>query len=77
MRRREVIKVNDAGDIAVVDVVTDMFGKKHFHAGLITTEMRPVTVCRNLGSFTTRKEAATAASGAMTPAQCNSPSTGD
>jgi hypothetical protein len=47
--------------MAVVDCYSDLFIRPKFEAGVIETEMRPVTVCRRVGTFDTRKEAIDAA----------------
>jgi hypothetical protein len=63
--KREVIQITDKG-IAVVDRHTTLFGKPRFTAGVIVEEMRMVKICKTLGVYETRHEAATAASDAVT-----------
>lgn len=65
MMKREKVGSNDDGDMAVVDEGSDIFLIPFFIAGLITTEMRPVTACKSLGIFGTRQAAVDAAVSAL------------
>lgn len=63
-QKREIIQITDNGT-AVVDKHETLFGKTRFAAGIIVKEMREVTVCKTLGIYETRHEAATVASAAV------------
>lgn len=60
--RRELIETLPNGDMLVIDISRDVFGKPSFTAGKIVTEMRPAMVFRTIGTFETKTEAAQALS---------------
>jgi hypothetical protein len=65
--KRELIDTRENGDMLVVDSWIDMFGVPYFQGGIITTELRPTTICKRLGGGTSRAEAIAALSAAGQP----------